>query len=407
MATIKKVGDNRWQVRVFLGRRNGKTLRHTKVIHGLKRDAETYARDKEAARDLGKMDAEVEQITLVKWMNRWLESKKDNIREKTYESYELIVRNHINKAKFAGKYLPQIKPIHIQDLYDEMTENYSPRTINYVHTLLSSALERAVGLDFIPKNPCKFTTRPVLKRMPFKVFDIEQSQRFLEFAKKDKYHVLFVIALTLGLRPEEYQALQWSDFDTVGKTLRIERTYYENRKEAYWKFMPCKTENSKRTLKLSQYHCDYLEQQREKVKQLKTDQKQYFTDYDLIFPSDSGSPMRLNNLTKRHFHEILKDAELGIDRRIYSLRHACATLLLAKGEKVKVVSEILGHKSVAFTMDTYQHVLDSMRESAVENIESIFFKIPEKKESEGQEETKAGAAEKETLVELEVAQLAA
>lgn len=59
--------------------------------------------------------------------------------------------------------------------------------------------------------------------------------------------------------------------------------------------------------------------------------------------------------------------------RLYDLRHTCATLLLAAGENPKVVSERLGHVSVALRLDTYSHVLPSMQQSASEKLESLVF----------------------------------
>ena len=55
--------------------------------------------------------------------------------------------------------------------------------------------------------------------------------------------------------------------------------------------------------------------------------------------------------------------------RFHDLRHTCATLLLSKSVNPKVVSELLGHASIAITLDTYSHVLPNMQESAAEAIE--------------------------------------
>jgi integrase len=56
--------------------------------------------------------------------------------------------------------------------------------------------------------------------------------------------------------------------------------------------------------------------------------------------------------------------------RLHDLRHAHATRLLAAGVHPKVVSEALGHASVAFTMDTCQHVLPTMGEQVAAAIEA-------------------------------------
>ena len=93
---------------------------------------------------------------------------------------------------------------------------------------------------------------------------------------------------------------------------------------------------------------------------------------NLVFATDEGQPIRYGNLTKRHFHRILKTAELG-HHRLYSLRHSCATLLLAGGENMKVIQERLGHADVNLTLSTYSHVLDGMQAQASDKLETMFY----------------------------------
>jgi integrase len=55
--------------------------------------------------------------------------------------------------------------------------------------------------------------------------------------------------------------------------------------------------------------------------------------------------------------------------RFHDLRHTCATLLLTKKVNSKIVSEMLGHSSIAITLDTYSHVLPNMRDQAAAAME--------------------------------------
>ncbi len=98
----------------------------------------------------------------------------------------------------------------------------------------------------------------------------------------------------------------------------------------------------------------------------------YYARNDLVFATDEGQPIRYGNLTKRHFHKILKTAKLG-HHRLYSLRHSCATLLLASGENMKVIQERLGHADVNLTLSTYSHVLDGMQAQASDKLETMFY----------------------------------
>jgi len=57
--------------------------------------------------------------------------------------------------------------------------------------------------------------------------------------------------------------------------------------------------------------------------------------------------------------------------RFHDLRHTFASLMLLRGEKPKVISEALGHASVAFTMDTYSHIIEGMQEDAVALLDEV------------------------------------
>ncbi|MNY39737.1 Transposase [compost metagenome] len=95
-------------------------------------------------------------------------------------------------------------------------------------------------------------------------------------------------------------------------------------------------------------------------------------EHGLVFAALNGGPLRLENLTRRHFKPTLKAAELP-EIRVYDLRHTSATMLLAGGVNPKVVSERLGHSSVAFTLDRYAHVLPGMQEQAANTLQGLLY----------------------------------
>jgi integrase len=79
----------------------------------------------------------------------------------------------------------------------------------------------------------------------------------------------------------------------------------------------------------------------------------------LVFPSTVGTPLSHRNVV-RSFKALLKRADLPAGIRLYDLRHTCATLLLNSNVHPKYVQELLGHASIAQTLDTYSHVLKGM-----------------------------------------------
>jgi integrase len=89
----------------------------------------------------------------------------------------------------------------------------------------------------------------------------------------------------------------------------------------------------------------------------------------LVFANEVGSIINPSNLRNRSFARLLKRPGLPPGTRFHNLRHTCATLLLSRNVNPKIVSEMLGHSSIAITLDTYSHVLPTMQESAVRALE--------------------------------------
>jgi integrase len=107
---------------------------------------------------------------------------------------------------------------------------------------------------------------------------------------------------------------------------------------------------------------------------------------DLIFTNTNGNALNERNLVLRNFQSILERAKLP-RIRLYDLRHTAATLALAAGVPAKVVSEQLGHASVAFTLDTYSHVLPHMQDAAAAQVEALLLDAPKKKRPAGRKES--------------------
>ncbi len=83
----------------------------------------------------------------------------------------------------------------------------------------------------------------------------------------------------------------------------------------------------------------------------------------LIFASESAAPLSRQHVTAHRFKPLLRRAGLP-EIRFHDLRHTCATLLLGRGVHPKLVQELLGHATVAMTLDTYSHYLPSMGDQA-------------------------------------------
>jgi integrase len=94
-------------------------------------------------------------------------------------------------------------------------------------------------------------------------------------------------------------------------------------------------------------------------------------DHDLVFTTGVGTPISRSDLITRSFKPLLRRAGLP-DIRFHDLRHTCATLLLGKGVHVKLVQELLGHSTIAITLDTYSHILPGMGDCLADTMDEAF-----------------------------------
>jgi integrase len=93
-------------------------------------------------------------------------------------------------------------------------------------------------------------------------------------------------------------------------------------------------------------------------------------DLDLVFPNAVGRPINASNLLRQQFDPLLQRA--GVPRiRFHDLRHTYATIALGRGVPLKVVSDTLGHSSIAITADAYMHVTPSISRAAADAMDAV------------------------------------
>ena len=96
---------------------------------------------------------------------------------------------------------------------------------------------------------------------------------------------------------------------------------------------------------------------------------------NLVFRAKRGGPICEPRFVQCHFKPLLESTALPAIR-LYDLRHTAATISLAVGVSPKVISEQLGHASVAFTLDVYSHVLPHMQDAAAERVQALLISAP-------------------------------
>ena len=360
-------------MRLYVGRDKltGKRLYDAEVIRGSQRDAKSKLNEKLAKKDHGQLVPKT-FATLGEYLGEWVETiAKARVREVTFESYKYHLKRYLPPGLLATN-LSKVRTIDIQAHYNSLTKSYSARTVRYVHSILSNALKKAVQMRLIPCNPCDFAELPRQQKNEVKAFTPEAAKNFLDAAGRHKDGLIFELALLTGARPEEYPALRWADVDFSRACVTFRRALIWRKGGGFYFDEQMKTSRSKRTISLPQVLLEKLRRHRvEQAEVIIASGPSYSRD-DLVFATPLGTPTRYGNLTRRSFHQILKHAGLG-HYTLYSLRHSCATLLLSRGENIKVIQERLGHADITLTLSTYSHVLQGMQVQASKNLGSLFY----------------------------------
>ena len=366
-------GERTWLVRVFQGRDAVTRKRRylNKTVHGLRRDAQEVLNRALAERDLCR-GLQPTDLTVADYCTHWIETAaKPKVRPKTYADYAGLLARHV--VPVIGRLpLGRLKPLDIQSVYTAMhLRGLSSRTMIYAHAVLHSALKQAVKWRLLPDNPAANVDLPRRRRRQMSVLTLDQARIFAKACEGESYGTLFLLALTSGLRPSEYLALEWKDIDWTTGSVRITKTL-ERLRGGAWRFADTKRAGSRRVVKLQDSVLKRLDQDRWQLSEPKAT--------DLLFTDDDGQPLHRRSLIRRHFKPLLRRLDLP-DIRLYDLRHAAATLALTAGVPTKVVSEQLGHASAAFTLDVYSHVLPHMQDAAAAKVETLLFGISTEKDA--------------------------
>ncbi len=178
-----------------------------------------------------------------------------------------------------------------------------------------------------------------------------------------------MLAVTTGMRQGELLGLKWSDVDLEGGRVSIRRTLTRTGVGSA-AFGNPKTSKSRRTVRLTAQGVEALGSHLERQLKEIENAGDHYSDQGLVFTTKTGTPINPSNLRNRSFATLLRTAGLP-HIRFHDLRHTCATLLLVKGVHPKFVQELLGHATIAITLDIYSHVLPGMGDQAATAMEDV------------------------------------
>ena len=365
---VRKRDDGRWEGRIVVGHKKNGAPIHRYVLAKTQRELTEKLHDCIVMYRAADLTEEC-NMTLGEWLDRWInEYMIFTIRESTLDSYKAMIKNQI-KPYLGDRPLSALTTQELQKFYNTVKKKgrvkadklhgteLADSMVRGIHMMLHEALDMAVRLRLIVKNPTVGTTIPKNNYPPKQILNDEQLERFMQRIRQDeRWYDFFYTELTTGLRRGEICGLKWEDFDAENGKLKVRRSVAK-RKGGGLNIGETKTETGTRTIVLPPSTAELLRKRKETAVS------------EWIFPNiyEPEKPMHPDYAYHR-LKTLLKQAELPLIR-FHDLRHTFATMALEHGMDVKTLSATIGHVSSATTLDIYSHITDTMQRQAAVHID--------------------------------------
>ena len=369
--SIYKDGD-RWRGAVSLGY-DASGHRARKKVSGRTR-AEVIEKLRRLRQQVDRGIITDDRLTVQAFLDRWLMvNLPGSVAEATEDSYADTVRLHLIPV-LGRKQLARLTVADLDKLWKAKRDaGYSSNSVRIMRTVLRRALGQAEREGIVTRNVARLSTPQRIRARPGRALTVDQARQLLDAAAGYRFDAAVVLALTYGLRRGEVLGLHWSALDWKAGTLgvthgvrRIKDRDVSSGRRTQLVVGEVKTPKSRRTLALTAEMVAMFGQHRIRQAKAQMAAGTRWQDHGLIFASEIGTPMDPENFS-RSFSRLCQRAGLG-HWHPHELRHSGASLMLAQGTPLHVVSDVLGHASIAITKDVYGHLLEGDKRAAAESM---------------------------------------
>lgn len=379
--SIRLRADGRWEVRITLD---------IDFATGEPRRVSLYAPTQEEAVKLlheasfrrDSSPKNFQTISLSEWLDLCLDVyMKNSLKQSTYNSYECYIRVHLKPA-LGDVQLKDLTPRLLQQYYNYKAESegLAPKTIVNINLFLHKALSYAVTEGYIPSNPAASINLSRGSKPQIEILTRDEQSQLIRTSYQHRYGVFIRLVLFTGLRLGELLGLRWEDLDIQSGMLHIRRTL--NRLSKMKKptepgessteivIQEPKTQNSIRSIPLLPAVVQELMAWHNVQRNDQTVAGNDYHNSGMLVTNPLGGYIEPRTF-KDQYNQILKLAGLR-HFTFHALRHTFASRAMEQGMDAKTLSVILGHYSVAFTMDTYAHVLTDYKKENMTLMEDLY-----------------------------------
>ncbi len=206
-------------------------------------------------------------LTVSEWLDDWAGNFLTGVKPRTKDSYRTTVETHL-KPMLGKVVLQKLTPRDVQVCINRLTEGMeeegglSAKTVKNIHGVLHKALEQAVALGYLAKNPATGTNLPRVMRKRIHPFTMEQVKKFVRICHGLRFGILFLVTLFTGAREGEILGLTWDCVDFDNDLITIEKQLQKVRKSGgKYRLVPTKTDKT-RYIRVAPFVMDLLRKQK-------------------------------------------------------------------------------------------------------------------------------------------------
>jgi len=384
---LRKRNSAWWVFIDYHGKRKAKKVGSREAAEAVKRKLEARL----AEGDLGCLEERTVPV-FRDYSERWLKEYAElECKASTVGFYRQCLKLHV-EPKFGELRLDAITRDQVKAWIASLCEEgYARNTVRLAVTTLRTILNAAREDGLIATNPADKLGRFVKTEKPPQeatALTREETQALLDKAKEAcsvRDYALVLCALRAGLRRGELVALRWGDCqfgageDDPNRFILVQRNF-----DHRWArdFTSTKSKKPRRVDMSKELRKVLLGLRDERFLEAFAQGKASLTD-ELVFPSEAGTPLEINNFVARTFEPLLEQAGLR-HIRFHDLRHTYGSLLIQAGASLPYVQRQMGHASVQITADTYIHLLPGGDIAFTDKLDSLSTARKDRNVGEGE-----------------------
>lgn len=303
-----------------------------------KAEAENFAASLEHGLRSGSYIApDAGRIQVGEWAKRWLDAQ-GHLARSTFVRYEIAINTHI-LPRWGNVYLSSVTHADVQAWVSGLARQWSAASVVKVHRVFSQMLAWAVRDSRLARNPAEGIRLPRPTLPDHRYLDHAQVAKLAD--RCGDYGVVVRFLAYTGLRWGELAALRVGRVDLRRRRVQVVESVTEVNGSLVW---GTPKTHERRSVPIPRFLVDQLRPRIEGR-----------PDDALVFPSPRGEVLRVRNFRRRVFDPAVR--EVGpAGFHPHELRHTAASLAIASGADVKIVQQMLGHKTATMTLDLYGHL---------------------------------------------------